>query len=123
MMAAPTEAPARVIRGPAAERLREQMLDQLGARTAVLEGLAAVLDTRVPPTRLDATDVPVASVVADQDAAAVRRLPSDVENTQANVASVEDVASLTVPRPATRSHWCHRATPTLPRTRHHSPSA
>ena len=72
LIAAPTEAPARVIRGPAAERLREEMLDQLGARTAVLEGLAAVLDTRIPPTRLDPTDVPVASVVADQDAAAVR---------------------------------------------------
>jgi Peptidase_C39 like family/Carboxypeptidase regulatory-like domain len=85
MMAAPTEAPARAIRGPAAERLREQMLDELGARTAVLDGIAAVLDTRVPPTRLDATEVPTADVSAQavQDDPSVRRLTPDADVAEA----------------------------------------
>jgi hypothetical protein len=65
---APEEMPVRMIRGPAAERLREEMLDRLGSRTAVLDtDLAAIVDAigprmpspnvEAPPTRLDPADV------------------------------------------------------------------
>jgi hypothetical protein len=67
---APAEMPVRMIRGPAAERLREEMLDRLGSKTAVLDSdLAAAVDAitrdaasndlQAPPTRLDPADVPV----------------------------------------------------------------
>lgn len=53
-------APIRVNRGPASEWLREQMLDRLGARTAVGSGLPTASDLlTVPRTRLDPTELPV----------------------------------------------------------------
>jgi len=55
-------APVRVNRGPAAERLREQMLDNLGARTAVLDGepTTETAQSAPPPTtRLDPSDAAV----------------------------------------------------------------
>lgn len=75
---APT-GPARVNRGAAAEWLREQMLDRLGARTAIVSGLPTAADLlTVPRTRLDPADValngrpveerPSGAAVADQSA-------------------------------------------------------
>jgi hypothetical protein len=54
------ETPIRVNRGPAAEWLREQMLDNLGARTAVVDGDLAIRSAlAAPPTRLDPLDAAV----------------------------------------------------------------
>lgn len=51
-------APIRVNRGPAAEWLREQMLDRLGARTAIVSGLPTAVDLlTVPRTRLDPAEL------------------------------------------------------------------
>jgi Peptidase_C39 like family/Carboxypeptidase regulatory-like domain len=52
------EAPIRINRGPAAERLREQTLDLLGARTVLVDGEPLGPAARVaPPTRLDPAEV------------------------------------------------------------------
>lgn len=51
------EAPVRVNRGPAAERLREQTLDLLGARTVLVDGEPLGPSALVAPrTRIDPTD-------------------------------------------------------------------
>ncbi|MGE3270943.1 MAG: C39 family peptidase [Chloroflexota bacterium] len=69
---APPE-PVRINRGPAAEWLREQMLDRLGARTAVVNGdLTDVSSRPAPQTRIDPADLeaavqerPTGSAVSD----------------------------------------------------------
>jgi hypothetical protein len=54
------EAPVHVNRGPAAEWLREQMLDRLGARTSAVDnGLTTQTALAAPPTRLDPSEVAV----------------------------------------------------------------
>jgi Peptidase_C39 like family/Carboxypeptidase regulatory-like domain len=54
------EAPIRINRGPAAERLRERTLDLLGARTMLVDGEPLGPAARVaPPTRLDPGEVAV----------------------------------------------------------------
>ena len=54
------EAPIRINRGPAAERLREQTLDLLGARTMLVDGEPLGPTARAaPPTRLDPREVAV----------------------------------------------------------------
>lgn len=51
------EAPVRVNRGPAAERLREQTLDLLGARTTLVDGEPlGPAELAVPRTRVDPAD-------------------------------------------------------------------
>ncbi len=80
------EAPVRVTRGPAAEWLREQTLDRLGARTAVVDGDPGITAQVAPPTRLDPSEAailerPSGSALADP----VRR------------AAVEDIAAVPVP--------------------------
>jgi hypothetical protein len=51
------EAPVRVNRGPAAERLREQTLDLLGARTVLVEGeTLGPVELAVPRTRIDPSE-------------------------------------------------------------------
>jgi len=81
------DAPVRANRGPAAERLRDQMLDRLGARTRVFDGeptTQSIMDA--PVTRLDPNEVgvlerPSRAAVADPavrsrlDAYAANALP------------------------------------------------
>jgi hypothetical protein len=51
------EAPIHINRGPAAEWLREQMLDRLGARTGAIDGETTTQSAlAVPPTRLDPSE-------------------------------------------------------------------
>jgi hypothetical protein len=97
---APEEMPVRMIRGPAAERLREQMLDRLGSQTAVLDSdLAAAVDAitrsaasndlQVPPTRLDPADV---ATSADQLVPA-SGLGADAPTTDLPTAAVLDASA------------------------------
>lgn len=101
---APT-GPARVNRGAAAEWLREQMLDRLGARTAIVSGLPTASDLlTVPRTRLDPADValngrpveerPNGEAVADQSAwaAAIRRTSEDADGTAGAVADASSAS-------------------------------
>jgi hypothetical protein len=54
------DVPVRANRGPAAERLRDQMLDRLGARTTVVDGEPTMQDSvPAPVTRLDPSEVGV----------------------------------------------------------------
>jgi hypothetical protein len=71
------EAPVRNTRGPAAEWLRDQMLDRLGARTAVVDGDTVPSSARIaPPTRLDPSEAaiqerPSGSALADPGSRAI----------------------------------------------------
>jgi hypothetical protein len=57
-------APMRVNRAPAAEWLREEMLDRLGARTAVVDGEPTIQSAlAAPPTRLDPAEAVAGAVV------------------------------------------------------------
>jgi len=83
------EAPIRVIRGPAAEWLREQMLDSLGARTAVVDGDLAIRAALAPPlTRLDPQET------ANQERPSGAAVSDATERARAEAALATDAASV-----------------------------